>query len=306
MIIILGSSGLIGSQLKEKFLAQGKTIWAPTRDELMLLKKGKEEFDCKSQSSRDYENILMYFRQATILISTIGIAPGLAEVAQREVYQLQKLILTIALEHQIPTIISFSALSHAQSDAIPYLHYKYLLDEFLLNYKSSPENIDKSRLKRYVIKPSLVFSEVGESTRFFQRLAGFPIIGLPKLAIDPGKSIEAHQYEVTPIVLKELIEFVMTLLVQNVPSGVFEVGSHRYRLGEYLQSFNPDLKIVSIPEFVFKNMMSILKPIWPGITGRYAAMLLSAGSTPISDDFERIMGRKTARIIPMITQDKRR
>ena len=286
MIVILGATGLVGSHLKMILKESGREVWSPNRQDLALLSR--------DDSCEQTQRLIAYFVKAKIVINTLGIAPGFGDQRQKDVYWIQKNILEIALEYKIPKIISFSALSRfTDSSKIPYLRYKYQLDEMVLNSPCQNPFENDCDLQRYIIKPSLIFDPKGKSTQFFKLLSKAPLLFLPKSAIRSQENLDENSYKVAPIILSDLLEFVMTLITRSLPSGTFELGSHTYLMSEYLRLFNPSLKTLSMPEPIFSGMMSLLKPIFPGVAGKYAFALLRAGSTPISDDFERVMGRKT-------------
>lgn len=301
MVIILGATGLVGSQLQTVFEAAGHNVWAPTRAELRSFFEGSQTVEEESKT-----DLKVRMRDAKILINTLGVAPGYGERKQREVYLLQEAILSIALELKIPTIISFSALSHApNTEEIPYLRYKLAIDALLLttDRKGDTSEIDNG-LRRYIIKPSLIFDPKGKSTQFFKLLAKSPILSLPKLALRRGTSQEknagitqSYPFEVSPITTEDLIEFVMTLLTENYPSGIYEVGGVNYLISEYLQLFNPKIKIMPVPEILFAKIMGAMKIILPSVAGKYAYQLLKAGSTPKQNDFPRVMGRAANPIV---------
>lgn len=287
MIMILGGTGLVGSALADALIKAGQSLYLPTRADLISYQDFKEGDEERESIGHFIQDQLL---KTTTLINALGIAPGYGDREQRAVYRVQQAVIDEALKLKIPKIISFSALSHAKKvESIPYLHYKALIDNLLLS------DAKESGLERYIIKPSLVFAENSPSTRFFKGLTKVLLLGLPSAA-QPPKALSDNVgkrtgYCVSPISLIDLVDFTLTLLQFRQAKSVFEVGSENLYMGEYLKRFNPQLKITRIPESAFKIGMLLLKSVYPGVAGGYAFTLLQAGSTPIHNDFHKVMGR---------------
>ena len=261
MIIILGSSGVIGTHIIEKLKQNNINYCAPSRKEL----NEPEKFD-------------PILNQHTIIINAIGIAPGYGDAKHQAVYLAQKKFLDHCIKLGVQKIISLSALSQYDSpDDIPYLKYRRQLDQYLLNSTNST----------YIVRPSLVYSDKGVSTQFFKKLSKLPILAFPN----------KDGYCVSPIHIDDLVDFIVVLLNTNLPSQVFEVGTEKITLGNYLKLFNPKLIILPLPEWMMTLSMNMLGIVLPSIAGKYAYKLLKAGSFNQRDDFEKIMQRKAREVL---------
>ncbi len=260
MIIILGSSGMVGSHIANALKQKDYDIHLPTRNDLANL-----------------DQLTTMINHETIIINAIGIAPGFGNAKHKAVYEVQKAFLDRCIELGAQKIISLSALSqYPNPTEIPYLKYKYSLDQHLL----------ENKITSYIVRPSLVYADNGASTKFFKKLSKLPILAFPK---NPN-------YAVSPIHIDDLVNFIITLLPLNLPSQIFEVGTEVITLGNYLKRFNPKLIILPLPEWMMATSMNVLGTVLPSIAGKYAFALLRAGSVNTRDDYELIMGKKARKI----------
>ncbi len=276
MIILLGSTGMVGAKIKAELEKSNHDIWAPTRQWL-------KSFAANNNHDILHQELASKIQKNTIIINTIGIAPGFGDKKHKEVYNIQKVFLDACLAFDIQKIISLSALSnHPNPDEIPYLHYKYALDNDLLAHH--PHS--------YIVRPSLIYADNGASTQFFKMLAKSPLLAFPN----------QKSYTVSPIDAKELIQFIIALLPLKLPSQVFEIGSETITISNYLKCFNPKLIIAPLPEWMMRISMNMLGLIMPSVAGKYAFALLKVGSTNQRDDFYKIMGKKAQ--FPHINQQR--
>lgn len=260
MIILLGSTGMVGSHIAAALKQQNLECWLPNRSELTQLDK-----------------LTDLINHETIIINAIGIAPGFGETKHKAVYEVQKAFLDRCIELGVKKIISLSALSqYPNPTEIPYLKYKYALDQYLLD----------SNITSYIVRPSLVYADKGASTKFFKKLSKLPILAFPK---NPN-------YAVSPIHIDDLVNFIMALLPMDLPSQTFEVGTEIITLGNYLKRFNSKLIILPLPEWMMATSMNVLGTVLPSIAGKYAFALLRAGSINTRDDYQSIMGKKARKI----------
>ncbi|MHC5226371.1 hypothetical protein [Ignatzschineria sp. LJL83] len=297
MIILLGRTGMIGNALYQSLIAQGKEIWAPSRAWL-------SEFD-KDVSGRYELELRAYLTADTMIINTLGLSPAIGDRKQKALYERLLKFFKIAVSARIGRILSLSALSHyADYAKIPYLKYKYQLDQWLLTMHEAS----------YIIKPSLVYAENGASTRFFQRLSQMPVIMLPKMpetlcSIGNARSFEnqnlnQEQYSVSPIQLEDLIVFIEKLMFGDFNAGTYEVGSEDITIENYLRQFNSKLKVQTISERAFQIAMNAFGIIQPKIAGNHAYQLLKAGSTPKDNRFAEVVGRKA--LLPVINNESQK
>lgn len=256
MIIILGGSGMVGSAIIQSLQKLQRSYWAPNRKELTEL-----------------DSLNTKITPDTIVINAIGIAPGFGEKKNHEVYIAQKQFLDRCIELGVTKIISLSALSqYPKPSEIPYLKYKYLLDEHLL----------KSNVTTYIVRPSLIYSEQGASTQFFKKLSKLPILAFPK---NPN-------FAVSPIDIEDLTNFIIKLIELDLPSQIFEVGSGKISMSNYFKAFNHKIIICPLPEWMMAISMNALGVVLPSIAGKYAFALLRSGSINQRDDYTSIMGEK--------------
>lgn len=282
MIIVLGRTGLIGNALYQSLIAQGKEVWAPSREWLSA-------FD-EDLSGRYALELSTYLTSNTIIINTLGLSPAIGERKQKALYDRLLKFFKIIVSARVGKIISLSALSHHEdSSKIPYLKYKYQLDQWLLAMHE----------ETYIIKPSLVYSENGASTQFFKKLSQMPVVILPKMpeTLLPSGNSQAFQsqhqkqYTVSPIQLDDLIMFIEKLMFGSFNAGIYEVGSEEITIEHYLRLFNPKLKVKEISERAFQIAMNAFGLIQPEIAGNYAYQLLKTGSTPKNNRFVEVVGR---------------
>lgn len=163
MIILLGGTGMMGRRIAHQLIQNKHDVWQPSRQWLL-------DFQNEDNTETLHQELQQKVSKDTILINTIGIAPGFGNQPHKTAYATQKAIIDYCLQQNINKVITLSALSHYPNpEDIPYLHYKYRLDNELLN----------SATTSYIVRPSLIYAKDGASTRFFKLLTKSPILAFP-------------------------------------------------------------------------------------------------------------------------------
>ncbi len=270
-ILLLGASGMIGQNLDQILRENNHTVIAASRQSTSW------SLDLNHLPSE----IILQEKLADIdvICNAIGIGPGLSDREHFQVHYHALLpILHAAQKAGVKRWIQISALSNATSEddlAIPYLASKYAFDAALL----------QSGMPVSILRPSLVFSPEGESTKMFRKMALLPILLLP----------QAGKMQIQPLHVNDLCQAVIALLSsEHTENKVYTLGSETMSLAQYLQIMRGSRKqaVLSAPNWFFKLGMRALQCIEPAVGGHNAYRLLCLGSTTDSFDLETLLGQK--------------
>lgn len=176
-------------------------------------------------------------------------------------------------------VVQVSALGAGAAAATRFLRSKHEADEALARLP----------LDAAVVRPSLVFSEAGESSRLFLTLAALPLLALP----DNGAP------RVQPVHLDDVAAGIVEL-VGRQPQGqevfVF-AGPRAMPLAEYLALLRTGMgiarrqRLVPLPRRVWDIAAAAGERLRAGLLGRESLAMLRAGNEADASAFAALLGR---------------
>lgn len=182
-----------------------------------------------------------------------------------------------AMEAGVRSFIQISALGADPASPFPYLASKGQADDLL---GTLPLNV-------CIVRPSLVFSAHGQSTRMFARLAALPLTPVP----DGGKQL------IQPIHLDDLVDAMVQLVESPGAVGVMDaVGPAPVSFRDYLGLFKKGLGVpegfLSIPSAPLRPLLRLIDGI-PGtrIANSDALGMLEAGNIGDCARISMLLGR---------------
>lgn len=162
-IFIAGASGFIGKALRLRFEAEGHDVVCASRTT-----KADHAY-CIDFGQPDPGHWIMALQGCDLAINAVGIfseQPGqqFADIHQHGAQTFYEACLAAG----VPRVVAISA-SGAGPDSPPFLHSKYLADQYLLGLP----------LDAMVVRPPLVYGTGGHSARLLRLLASLPLLALP-------------------------------------------------------------------------------------------------------------------------------
>ncbi|WP_255326653.1 SDR family oxidoreductase [Pseudoxanthomonas sp. J31] len=137
-----------------------------------------------------------------------------------------------------------------------------------------------------IVRPSLVFSPQGASSRFFLGLATWPLLLLPGGGRQP----------VQPLHLDDLAEALARLATCAEPPDTLEaVGPRPLPLRDYLRELGAALgrapRVASLPMAPLRPLLPLAARLSGGLVGADALRMLEAGNTGDPDGITAVLGR---------------
>lgn len=212
-----------------------------------------------------------------VLVNAVGIFQGQAHQSLDAVHvKAVQALFGAAVEAGIARLVHVSALGAAAGAQTGYFRSKGQAEDWL---RALPAAV-------CIVRPSLVYSPEGNSTRFFRKLAAAPLLPLP------GGGMQAVQ----PLHMDDLAEAIVRLATGEAPPSTLDaVGPRPLPLREYLQALaGPDarpLRVVRLPTALLAPLLPLASRLTGGLVGPDALRMLEAGNTASAEDITRLLGR---------------
>ncbi|MCR6686384.1 SDR family oxidoreductase [Pseudoxanthomonas sp.] len=272
-MLVAGGRGMIGGAVARRLAAAGHE----------LVHAGRRETDGDGGLRLDfaappgYEALVERLRGIDLVVNAVGIFQAQGKQSFDAVHvNGPRRLFEAAVGAGVRRFVHVSALG-ARADAdTAYFASKGEAEAWL---RSLPGRV-------VVVRPSLVFSPDGASTRVFLRLATAPLSPLP----DGG-----HQ-PVQPIHLDDLADaIVAAALADGGPATFDAVGPRALPLRGYLQALARPLghhpRFVSVPVRAIAPLLPLAERLSGGLAGRDALRMLQAGNTGDPSALARVLGR---------------
>lgn len=261
-VMVLGT-GLVGDALARGLRARGHQVVQAGRDPRAGSGTVALDFNALPADA----TLVRALAEVDVLVNTVGIFRETAEQSFDAVHVNAPLrLFEAARVAGVGRVLQVSALGADPRSPIPFLASKGRADEALLAY-SHPE--------RCVVRPSLVFSPAGASTRAFSGMAGLPLLPLP----------EGGRQEIQPIHLDDLVAVLVRLVeAPDVPDTLDVVGPRPLPLREYVELFRNALAIggitVPVPAWLARAGAWLVSRAMPRVpVDPDALAMLAGGST---------------------------
>ena len=267
-ILLLGSTGLIGSAVHAKLSATTHTVIAPTSAELDFQRP---------------DTWAAWLQQADVLVNCVGVMSADSGLMQSVQCTAPQALYQQAQRAGMGYVLQVSALGASVDADTVFLRSKGQLDAWLL----------ASCLNVGIVRPSLVFAKTGRSSRLFVNLAKLPHLWLPEaghMVIQP--------LTIQPVALNDVATAVVAMLQSRYSGVVNAVGGEALSLAAYLTLLRQHAwqrgpaHIHALPVTWAKRAAEVLQHVSSGlITPASIEMLLESEEVEV-EDFARILGRQ--------------
>lgn len=262
-IAIIGATGLIGNSLAGHLSAAGHTVTSFSRTACAAL-PGQQStlLDVLDTGSDTW---VRYLAKTDIVINCVGVFANATEAIQKRVHvDLVRCLADACCNLPNTRLIHFSALAADENGETCYAKTKGQADQILLD--TVPNAV--------ILRPSLVFSMQGASTRLLAHLAQMPV-SLRFKDTD----------EIQPVALEDLVRIVASI-IEDQPhlSGIVEiVGPRKMSWSGYLATLrflSPNVPlIIPLHARTLARLMSWLKlPSYGKFLNKQSLLLMEQGS----------------------------
>jgi uncharacterized protein YbjT (DUF2867 family) len=273
-VMVLGG-GMIGAGLCDALLSRGHRVILATRGGRG--REGAEALALDFNILPDDAVLVAAMHRVDVVVNTVGIFRQTAQQGFDAVHvKGPRRVFAAAARAGVERVIQLSALGADAGSPLPYFSSKGCAEEELRGLA----------IEHSIVRPSLVFSPGGASTRWFAQLAGVPLLPLP------GGGNQSIQ----PVHLQDLLEAVVRLVeAPQVPRTLDAVGPHPLRLRDYLGLFRQAIGgvgfTIAVPGAVARSLARVaaLAPRVP--VDPDALAMLDAGNTSDPAPFTRWLGR---------------
>jgi len=272
-ILVIGASGLIGSELARRLEWYGHTVYRSVRSE------GSQEHPYIDYTQLpSHAELVRMLRDYDVVVNSVGI---FAEKGKQTFDSLHvkgpTAIFRAAMDADVGLVVQISALGADSDSEFGYLASKGEADE----------RLEALPVRALIIRPSLVFSRQSPSTLLFAKLAALPVTPLP------GGGTQRIQ----PIHLEDLVEAVARIISSGMEAGLLNaVGPHPISVKSYLALFKEGAGAKS---FFFAMPTPLLRPLLrvaghlpaSPIASEQALGMLEANSVAEPDRVASALGR---------------
>lgn len=225
-----------------------------------------------------HPELVRQLRGFDVLVNAVGIFQAQAQQSFDAVHvKAVAALFAAAVEAGIGRLVHVSALGASAGAGTAYLASKGQA-EVLLRALPAPVSI---------VRPSLVFSPQGASTRFFFRLARLPVLPLPG----------AGRQRVQPLHVDDLAEAIVRVATCEAPPPRLDaVGPRALELRQYLRLLGQSSggrgpRTFGLPPRLLAPLLPLAARLTRGLVGRDALRMLDAGNTGDAAGITRILGR---------------
>lgn len=261
--LLLGGSGLIGAALWARLQNNGASVLAPT----------SAEFDFKQAATWR-----PWLQQADVIVNCVGVMSGDAAQMQDLQCAAPQAIYQQAAKLGLRYVLQVSAAGADRDANQVFLRSKGQLDAWLLN----------SGLKVGIVRPSLVFSPQGRSSKLFVRLAKLPHLCLP----------QAGQTPLQPVALDDVVTGCVHMLHTAQHGVVDAVGGEVVSLAEYVQLLRhyawqqAPAQIHALPMGMAKAAATVLQGLSGGLVSIDSVDMLLENRLVSVAEFARLLGQR--------------
>ena len=239
-ILITGASGFIGSHVLKKLLKSNHSVSACIhQSELPVPCK---IFKVNFMEMQQAQNWLPLLHNIDVVINCVGIISESSKARFNVLHALAPIALFKACQHSdVKKVIQVSALGADDTALVAYHKSKKQADDYLI----------QSNLNWFILKPSLVYGEAGESYRFFKKLSNLPLIPL----VGKGQQL------IQPVHIDVLIQTISRCLHPETENNLTlnVVGSDAISYQQWMQNLRTKKSKARFLAIPFKLMLFFAK-----------------------------------------------
>jgi nucleoside-diphosphate-sugar epimerase/uncharacterized membrane protein YphA (DoxX/SURF4 family) len=272
-ILVAGGRGMIGSAVARRLERAGHEVVYAGRSETDGVRALHLDFAAPPEHARLVECLA----GVDVVINAVGIFQPTVkqDFGTVHVNGLRRLC-EAAVEAGVARIVHLSALGADPTGSTGYFTSKAQAEAYL---ESLPVPV-------VILRPSLVFSPDGASTRLFTGLASLPLLALPA----GGRQL------VQPVHVDDLAEAVGYAATGQGSATVDVVGPRALAFRDYLEAIADQLgrrppRVLDVPPRLLAPLLPVAGLLSGGVFGPDALRMLEAGNTADPGRFTRLLGR---------------
>ncbi|MDH5326446.1 MAG: NAD-dependent epimerase/dehydratase family protein [Gammaproteobacteria bacterium] len=265
-ILLTGSSGFIGRQVSTALEADGHEVVGVNRAD-----------GCDFNHMLKASDWLPFLQSIDVVINCVGIIVETEYQRFDRLHNLAPSALFCACDKVgIARVIQVSALG-ADDQAFT---------EYQLSKKAADDVLRQLSCDWFILRPSLVYGEAGRSTRFFNRLARFPVLPL----------LDGGQQQVQPVHIDDLVCAIQACLTAEPARRTIDiVGPQVFSFAAWIQQLRQHLGktpafIVPIPFLFMLPVAYLIHHVLPLFHPDNLRML-QQGNTASSVAMTQLIGR---------------
>lgn len=239
-ILLTGATGFIGSHLLKQLLVTKHSVKACVHHSIPPLPCQTYQVDFMQM--QDVSDWLPLLEDIDVVINCVGIITESSNATFDVMHHRTPVALFKACEQTtVKKLIQISALGADETALVSYHKTKKLADDYL----------QQSNLHWFILKPSLVYGEAGDSFQFFKKLSNLPLIPL----IGDGQQL------IQPVHIKVVILTVLRCLDNELGTSriLNLVGPQAMTYQHWMQSIRSKKSTARFIRLPFKMMMLFAK-----------------------------------------------
>jgi uncharacterized protein YbjT (DUF2867 family) len=277
-VLVMGASGTIGAALVERLVAAGHDVVLGVRDPRRLPNqwRGLATIDADYADATADANWSGRLQGIDAVVNVVGIfREDGSQTFERLHVKGPLALFRAATAVGVERVVQVSALGAAPGAGTAYLASKGEADAVLAGLGTHA----------CIVRPSLVFTPQGASTRWFALLAALPMTPLP----DGGGQ------RVQPVHLDDLCEAILRLLeAPRMPQVLEAVGARALTLRNYLSAFKRAMAIrplfVSVPGALVRAVAPLMARRRGSLVTPDSMRMLDAGNTADAAGMSAVLG----------------
>lgn len=285
-VLLLGETGLIGLRLKNSLMAMNIPMVNLCRKDLDFLNADSNKF-------------LTFLDDITVIVNAVGVMSNDKVILEQIHHYAPKRFANVAKQyakkHQ-KTLhwINISAIGADPSSDIAFIGSKGRGDKAIMD-------LSDDDFKVTIVRPSLVFSPIGASTKLFLQLAKLPVLALPNGGL----------FVVQPVELNDVVLGILTLIkVGHKKPIIYFVGRpiyfcdylnllrkhHHHKNASKILNIPIQMMIILLKFPIIRLLIGLLFKKYSPLLSWQNLQLLNNNMVYNSDDFLELLGKdiKTA------------
>lgn len=272
-ILLLGSSGFIGQQVRSLLEATDCQLQVPSRQQVDFIHP-------------DLSSVASLLKGVDVVVNMVGIMSQDSTLLEQVHLHTPRQIAALAKQADVTHWINLSALGANAHHKVAFVGSKGRGDEAL-------RHMADDRFRVSVVRPSLVFGRGGASCELFIKLARLPVLMMP----------EAGAYKVQPVHVDDVAQGLTNLALNscatrpsNASTTIAFTGATVGTLAQYISMMRQaihrrgPLKILPLPISMARAGATVLSGLTNGVVSQDSLTLLTEGSVASNEVFTELLG----------------